>query len=346
MTTEEIHKLISAGTFPEGLSQPELVETHISWILLCNNYVFKIKKPIQYSFLDFSTAEKRKHCCEKEIRLNRRLTNGIYVDVLPVAFLQGQYIIAERPEPGSEIIDFAVRMRKVNRSRQMDVLLLNNKVEKDDIFKLAKKIAAFHKSTAVIYKKDFRQMKIEFNDLEKEKEFLSNNINIDTLQVIDHAIDVSNKFLASHQLHFSKRLKAGFYRDCHGDLHSRNIFLLSEPQPFDCIEFNDEYRHIDVLNEVAFLCMDLEAFNRRDLAVLFIKYYNLFFPAIATKADQQLFLYYKTLRANIRAKVNSLRARSSDNDQKKFYVAEAGKYLKLMDVYSRELLIFEHMTCG
>jgi uncharacterized protein len=87
------------------------------------------------------------------------------------------------------------------------------------------------------------------------------------------------------------RLRKGFYRDCHGDLHSRNIFLLPALLPFDCIEFNNDFRQIDVLNEVAFLCMGLDAFGRKDLSTLFIDYYNRLFPAIKTNKDRTLFLF-------------------------------------------------------
>ncbi|HKH60807.1 MAG TPA: hypothetical protein VKA49_08245 [Flavitalea sp.] len=130
------------------------------------------------------------------------------------------------------------------------------------------------------------------------------------------------------------RLKAGFFRDCHGDLHSRNILLLPDPQLFDCIEFNDDFREIDVLNEVAFLCMDLDAFGRQEVSALFLKSYNELFCTIITGEDYRLFLYYKMYRANIRAKVNSLRACSTDNDgTRQILLREAEKYLKLIKIY-------------
>ena len=136
----------------------------------------------------------------------------------------------------------------------------------------------------------------------------------------------------------AQRLNAGYFRDCHGDLHSRNIFLLPDPQPFDCIEFNDDIRQIDVLNEVAFLCMDLDAFDRKDLSDLFIEYYNQFFPTMMTDADRRLFVYYKSYRANIRAKVNSLRARSAAGSvEKAKSLSAVSKYLELMDSYLSSL---------
>ena len=117
-------------------------------------------------------------------------------------------------------------------------------------------------------------------------------------------------------------------------MHTRNIFLLPEPQLFDCIEFNDEYRQIDVLNEVAFLCMDLDALGRKDLSELCIEHYNLQFATMRTPEERKLFTYYKSYRANVRAKVNGLRAKSASNkpDRKKA-LDEAKKYLLLMEGY-------------
>jgi aminoglycoside phosphotransferase family enzyme len=169
--------------------------------------------------------------------------------------------------------------------------------------------------------------------LEDQKEFLSEQLGDKYKEIINHAIKVSDSFIEKKDL-LAARLRDGFYRDCHGDLHSRNIFLLPAPVPFDCIEFNDDFRQIDVLNEVAFLCMDLDAFDRKDLSDLFIEDYNLSFPAIKTNEDHRLFIYYKSYRANVRAKVNSLRAKSAvDKEDKTNSLIAAAKYLDLMDDY-------------
>jgi aminoglycoside phosphotransferase family enzyme len=334
MTKEHIVELLSAGEFPGDTGRPELVETHISWVFLYDRFVYKIKKPIRYSFLDFSTLEKRKYYCEREIELNKRLTHDIYLDVQPVVEISGRYYIGGQR---GEVVDYAVRMRKLDRSRQMDVLLRQNDVTPSDIRNLAEKIAGFHKASAVIYKKNVLQIRDEFNDLGNERAYLSAADGA----IIDLAIGSSDAFVEAHTALLAERLKSGFYRDCHGDLHSRNIFLLPDPQPFDCIEFNDEYRQIDVLNEIAFLCMDLDAFGRPELADLFLRYYNHVFPAIRSEEDRRLFLYYKSYRANVRAKVNSLRARSADSasaakiapDDANKYLADANKYLRIMSGY-------------
>ena len=335
MTQEQISSLVLKGEFPETTCERELVETHISWVIICGQFVYKIKKPVQYSFLDFSTLELRKMFCEREIELNRRLTDNIYIDVQPIREWQGRLIVG-----GNEgtITDYAVRMYKQDRDRQMDRLLLQNRVGDSDIKNLAEKIALFHKRAEIIYRKDFLDIQEKFNDIETERKFLEENLGVRCSSIISHGIKTSDAYMEKNRELLAQRLNAGFTRDCHGDLHSRNIFLLPDPQPFDCIEFNDDFRQIDVLNEVAFLCMDLDAFDRKDLSDLFIKYYNQFFPAMMTDADRQLFVYYKSYRANIRAKVNSLRARSATaNIEKAKSLLAVSKYLELMDSYLTSL---------
>jgi len=337
MTKEQINKLILEGEFPENAGRPDLIETHISWVLICDRYVYKIKKPIQYSFLDFSTVQKRKYFCEREVELNRRLTDNIYLDVLPIREISGRFLMDGE---AGDVIEYAVRMRKMDRDKQMDVLLVNNKVTTTDIRNLAERIAAFHKNTDIVYQKNFLDVQEKFNDLGAEKDFLHEYLNKNNYTIICQAIDTSNVFIERNKKLLADRLKAGFFRNCHGDLHTRNIFLLPSPQPFDCIEFNDDYRQIDVLNEVAFLCMDLDAFGRQDLSDIFINSYNNLFPSMKTDEDRRLFVYYKGYRSNIRAKVNSLRAREAGNDaDRKLRLAEADKYLRLMDCYMKALAI-------
>jgi uncharacterized protein len=328
MTKDLINKLLDDGRFPEFTHQFELIETHISWVIIGDQFVYKIKKPIQYTFLDFSSIELRKHFCEREIELNKRLTEDIYIDVQPIYDRDGHLVIG-----GSEgqLLDHAVRMHKVDREKQMNILLSKNKVNHTDMESLAKKIAQFHQNTKIIYEKDFMDIKEKFADLGAESEFLKNNLGFESSEIIDQAVHRSNDFMIKNKTLLAERLDAGYFRDCHGDLHSRNIFLLPSPQPFDCIEFNDDFRQIDVLNEVAFLCMDLDSFNRQDLSSVFIDLYNEKFPTMKTEDDKRLFIYYKGYRANVRAKVNSLRARTAlSQETKQKALDEVSRYLQLV----------------
>lgn len=335
MTTEHINNLLSAGEFPEATSKRELMETHISWVILCDRFVYKIKKPVHYSFLNFSTLALRLHYCNREIELNKRLTRNVYIEVLPVKEWQDKIIVGGKK---GTIIDYAVKMHKLDTEKRMDKLLVQDRVMEFDIKKLAEKIASFHKNTTIIYQKDVLDIPEKFNDLEGEKEYLSQQTDSTSSLIIRNAIKFSDNFLDKNKGLIAARLKDGFYRDCHGDLHSRNIFLLPDPVPFDCIEFNDDFRQIDVLNEVAFLCMDLDAFDRKDLSALFLEHYNHLFPTMKTGSDRGLFIYYKSYRANIRAKVSALRAKSATtNEEKTRLLTVVKKYLYLMESYLKEL---------
>lgn len=335
MIASQIDKLLTKGKFPEGTNQLMLVETHISWVILGDDFAYKIKKPIQYSFLDFSTVELRKHFCERELELNQRFSKDIYLEVLPIYQLAGSFIIGGT---NGTLIDYTLKMRKLDPEKQMDILVLKNKVGESDIKNLAERIVDFHQKTSIIFKKEVSDIRKKFSALIEEKEFLTYNLNINSGKIIESGIKASNTFLNNNKTLLTTRLKEGFFRDCHGDLHTRNIFLLPEPQPFDCIEFNDDYRHIDILNEVAFLCMDLDALGRHDLCEMFITHYNTLFPTMRDEKEYRLFIYYKSYRANVRAKVNSLRAKSAtDSTSKKKALEEVRKYLRLMDSYLTEL---------
>ena len=151
MIQEQINSLLLEGEFPEVSAEKELIETHISWVLICHRFVYKIKKPIKYSFLDFSTLEKRKKYCKREIELNKRLTDDIYLDVVPIYRLNDHYKIGGKE---GTVVDYAVRMLKMDRAKQMDQLLVQNKVTRSDIQNLPKKIAVFHGNTIIIYQKE------------------------------------------------------------------------------------------------------------------------------------------------------------------------------------------------
>lgn len=331
MTKEQIDRLIVNGTFPDSPNKTVLIETHISWVLLGNEFAYKIKKPVRYSFLDFSTLERREFYCRREVILNNRFSADVYIQVLPVT--QSADSLSVGGERG-EIIDYAVQMRKLDNTLRMDVLLGQNKVSGANIIALADRIAEFHNQTSVVKHKDIFDVADTFRDLLQEKDFLGDELEKHVHEDIVHAVAISDSFVKANRVLLQKRLKTGLFRDCHGDLHSRNIFLLPKPLLFDCIEFNDKFRRIDVLNEVAFLAMDLDSFGRRDLSDLLVKCYKERSSLMTTGEDEMLFLYYKSYRANVRVKVNSLRAKSCQvKAERAIVLNEAKRYVHLMMEY-------------
>lgn len=329
MTDEDIQSLLSTGHIPDATeSAPTFIETHISWVILCTHYVYKIKKPLQYSFLDFSTLSQRKYYCDREVSLNKRLAEDMYVDVQPIQSVGPGFVIGDE---GGTTVDYAVRMRRIDRQKQMDVLLAHQALHPDDIDRLANAVANFHERATIVKRPGIYALQDKFNAIAPDCDDIPDGLKA----LIAQSIARSDEFTQSHKNLFKTRMERGLFRDGHGDLHLRNIFLLPAPLIFDCIEFNDDYRHIDVLNEVAFLCMDLDAAGRPDFSEQFITRYNTLFPVMHTPEEQQLFLYYKAYRANVRAKVNCLRAKDATAGEAKQQQAlqEIEKYAGLMDGY-------------
>jgi uncharacterized protein len=329
MNKNQIHQLLDKGIFPEDDWGIKLVETHISWVIIGKKYAYKIKKPLKLSFLDFSSLSKRKFYCDEELRLNRRLTQNVYLNVLAVSRKDNQYYLNSTK---GKTIDYAVQMRKLDTSRQMDLLLKKNKVSKGQIEKIAFAISRFHKNIPVTRPLFSRKnAEADFNDILTVKNFLEKNLGDKISGKIIHAIRKSNIFLRKNEELFRKREEQGFVRDCHGDMHSRNIFLYNKPIIFDCIEFNEKYRHMDVLKEIAFLCMDLEAFKKYRLSDYLLKTYS---EQSLNNELRLLFTYYKALLANVRAKASALQAmQQNENDPLRQRLKESLKYINLMHTY-------------
>ncbi len=321
MNNKQIHQIIAEAAFPGRQGPVELAETLISWVILTPEYAFKIKKNLRFPFLDFSTLALRKHYCEKEIVLNNRFTQGIYLRVLPIRQTGHRISIGE--ETG-QILDYAVQMKRLDNRRQMSRLLQSGEVTPENMRQLARQLAAFHHKTQKINTSfDVAAMQTDFEDILKSRHFAESHLGRPSVRIIDRAVAFSAAFLDQNARRLKERSMHGFFLDGHGDLHSNNIFLLDEPVIFDCIEFNEHLRQLDVLNETAFLCMDLNFYGRKDLEETFMEQYLTDFPCIQEPADREIFNFFKLYRANVRAKVNLLK----DDPE------TGRKYLELMERY-------------
>jgi len=332
MNTQEIERLVSEGLFPGKKTGVSLVETHISWVILTDEFAFKIKKPVRFDFLDFSSLELRQHFCAEELRLNCRLAPQMYLDVLPVS--AGGIGTAQLP-----VLDYAVQMHRMDNTREMDKLLLAGAVKTEDMEHLAELLANFHLCHQITdlsyhpaedahdfadlfgFKADLIALKLEDADL---------------LRIWAETIPA---FLYKHISRSEDRIHNGFWIEGHGDLHSRNIFLPQNAVPvvFDCLEFNPHFRRMDVGNELAFLCMDLEFYGRKDLSESFIKTYTTHWECFETAEDKLLFTYFKAYRANVRLKVTLLELRQHSNEK---LAQQAHAYWELLKQYVFELIGF------
>lgn len=330
---KEIHAIASQGLYENSYIRGSVVDTHISWVILTRRFAFKIKKPVKFSFLDFSTLALRKELCEKELKLNRRFSD-IYLDVLPVRFVDSQWIIGGPDDVN--VVDYCVMMKRMATSRRLDNMLQKHKVDVASIRRLATDIALFHREADSVYRApDLTTTTAIFNDIGSVRDLTTDGLHIEIdSPSIDRAMDWSNSFLKKHFNRIQQRAECGLKRDLHGDLHSGNIFLYPKPVLFDCIEFNDSYRQIDVLYDIAFLCMDLERFDEWNLAAALIDEYRKHFAAFQEDEDYSIFVYFKSLRANIRAKVHAQQWKESHTPSElSYHTAHVQKYLQLMDKY-------------
>lgn len=285
----------------------EVVETHISWVLLAGNFAYKIKKAVGFGFLDFSTLDKRRFFCQEELRLNRRLSPQLYIDVLAI----GGSIDA--PLLGGDVrpIEYAVKMRRFPQAAQLDVMLANGELQRAHIDAIARKIAAFHENTAVAGA-DSR-----YGDVEAIRQPVRQNFAQIGLRLGDAADREKLRQLEAWSEGefqrlvkvFSERKRQGFIRECHGDLHLANLALFEgEIAPFDCLEFNDSLRWVDVVSEIAFLAMDLHDKRRPDLAWRLL---NAYLEQTGDYQGLALLRYYLAYRALVRAKVACLSCKAT-----------------------------------
>lgn len=304
MNRNQIQQLFNEGIFPRGRENALLIETHANWIILAEDYAYKIKRPVKFSFLDYSTPSLRKHYCEEEVRLNRRLSD-IYLGVETVVDTGSDLGIGLE----GKIIDYAVVMRRLNPDRQMHTLLQKGLVTETEVQKLAVMLANFHKYVEVPQKGPTAESLYEdFADLRSVSEVLASQFGSAISENIDDWIRQAERVLQSLSIRIKERHRDGFVIDGHGDLHSANIFLLDEPVVFDCIEFNEHFRINDVLSEMAFLAMDMERYGYKSLSKYMMQEYQEIYPIILKEEDELLFLYFLLYRASVRLKIGGLKA--------------------------------------
>lgn len=302
-------RLVAALTRPECYPHPvreiQVIETHISWVLTTGDYAYKIKKPVNLAFLDFSSLGLRRFYCEEELRLNRRFAPDTYLEVVEIRGAP------QHPVIGGEgpVLEYAVKMREFAQDALADRLLARGELPSQLIIELARKTAAFHAQAARAGRDSRFGMAPAVLDpaLENFRQILP---------LLDAPPDKSQahslRYWTEQQYRrlsatFAQRRERGFIRECHGDLHLGNVALVEGAiTAFDCIEFAENLRWIDVMSEVAFLVMDLVDHERPDLAYLYL---NTYLEHTGDYAGLAVLRFYLVYRALVRAKVNCIHSR-------------------------------------
>jgi hypothetical protein len=320
------------GFYPHRVPRIEKRETHISKVFLTGKYVYKIKKPMNLGFLDFSTLEKRHFYCDREISLNRRLTHDIYLDVVAITLHNGKYGLGKE----GRTVEYAVRMRQLPDASSLQQMIKARKITTADMIDLGQKLARFYlqapeskglkpgnpwQNVLGACKENFRQTKSFCNTL----------LDRETWETIQGA---TISFLNGRRSHFIHRFNAGKFRDCHGDLRTGHVYFTDKGiQIIDCIEFNDRLRHIDVICDLAFLLMDLDFHGEQGLGDCLLNEF------LELTDDTKAFLmmaFYKCYRAFVRCKVNCIFLASNDlqSKERKKVQRHALKYFDLSYQYA------------
>ena len=287
-----------------GPSEPEaeLIETHISWIFLSGDYAYKMKKPIDFGFLDFSSHDKRHYFCTEELRLNRRFAPELYLEVIPVGGTIDQPLLEREPA-----LAYLVKMRRFPQENQLDRMLAADKLHVAVLIEFAEKIAAVHLQAAKAdphshFGTPENVIKPVRQNFEQIRAALPDNTPIRTINTID---DWSETSFSALQPVLLARREEGFIREGHGDMHLANMaWFHDKPLLFDCIEFNENLRWIDIINDIAFLVMDLDDRGRNQFAWAFL---NAYLRHTGDYDGLKLLRFYQVYRAMVRAKVLCLR---------------------------------------
>lgn len=323
--------LLDPAIFPDPSEEIELIETHISILFLTNRYVYKVKKPVDFGFLDFTSLEKRRYFCEREVFLNRRLAPSVYLGVVKIAESEGKLSL----EAEGEVIDYAVKMKRIPGDRFLDKLLVKNQVTREMIRAVSKRLARFYAKahTSEFIRSFARPERIKQDtdeNFEQTEKYVGASLPDETYA---STRERTNEFLRTREKVFHERMSSGHIRDCHGDLRLEHIVWGEEIFIIDCIEFNERFRYTDVAADLAFLAMDLDYHGREDLSEALIRIYR---QESGDGAVWSVLNFYKCYRAYVRGKVESFKSEdtsTTEADRRKA-LERARKYFTLAHRYA------------
>jgi aminoglycoside phosphotransferase family enzyme len=315
------------------VEEVQLIQTHISYVLLAGQFVYKFKKPMNFGFLDFSSLEKRGHYCLQEITLNRRLCPEIYLQRVAVTVSPDGY----RLNGGGEIVEYGVKMRRLEEERMMGRVLAAGDLTTDHLDQIVDTLVPFYESAEVNDEiRSYGRTEIVAVNVVENFEQTETFVDGPALgreqfeQIRTYALSVLKQ-----EDRFNKRIADERIRDCHGDLYSANICLSDKVYVFDCIEFNDRFRYSDVAGDIGFMAMDLDFHGLDELADYFVDRY------VERSGDRgllDLIAFYKCYRAYVRGKINLFTAADSglDHDTRSDCTDQAKRYFELAQRYARE----------
>jgi len=329
-----IEQMLQPGFYPHAVKEPiQLIQTHISYVLLTGDFAYKVKKPMNFGFLDFSTLEKRKHFCHEELRLNQRGAAELYLEVLPVTLVGEQYQMGGAGEP----VEYVLKMHAFPQDALFSSLFEQGKLDEAHLEELGRVVAQYHAKTETNdYIKSFGEVpQVRAAIDENYQQTMKYIGGPQTQDQFEETKAYTDHFFAEYPELFKSRIQNDYIRECHGDLHLRNICLWHDKiLLFDCIEFNEPFRFVDVMYDVAFTVMDLEARHRKDLGNAFL---NTYLEQTGDWEGLQVLPLYLSRQAYVRAKVGSfvLDDPGIPASEKEEAVKAAAAYYKLAWDYTK-----------
>ena len=323
--------LLNPEIYPDQPEEVEFLETHISFLFFTKAHVYKVKKPVDFGFLDFTSLEKRKYFCEQEVTLNRRLAPKFYLGVVRIT-REGQQVSLEGR---GEVVEYAVKMKRIPEEILMDRLLERGRVTYEMIGAVSEKLSRFYTTTTTsdLIRSFARPERIKHDtdeNFEQTERYIDLTIPREAYSEIQNR---TNRFLKIRTEVFHQRIAGNWIRDCHGDLRLEHIIWGDEISIFDCIEFNKRFRYIDTAADIAFLAMDLDYHEREDLSEHLIQTY------IAKSGDTDIlrvFDFYQCYRAYVRGKVESFQGEGPHipKRERKEAFQRAKKFFNLAERYA------------
>lgn len=320
--------------YAHAVTEPiQLIQTHVSYVLLTGEFVYKVKKPVNFGFLDFSTLEKRHHFCQEELRLNQRGAAELYLAVLPITQAGEQFQLAGE----GQIVEYAVKMRQFPQDTLLSHLFEQGQLTEAILLDLAKTLAEFHQTAPTSdYVRSFGEIPQIRQSIDENYEQTEQYIGgPQTQSQFDETKAYTDRFFAERSALFARRIQQNWIRECHGDVHLRNIALWQDKLwLFDCIEFNEPFRFVDVMFDVAYIIMDLDVRLRSDLSSLFL---NAYIEQTGDWEGLQVLPIYLSRQSYVRAKVTSflLSDTSLSNSARQQIHDTAASYYTLAWQYTR-----------
>ena len=328
--------LLQPEAYADRPASVKLVQTHISYVLITDHFVYKFKKPVDFGFLDFTSLTKRHHFCQQELLLNRRLCPSIYLDLVALTE-KGGYFRLDSPDrlESSSIVEYGIKMKRMPEERMMANVIRARGLTPEMIDAINEVLVPFYEAAAggAEIREFGRPEAVAVNILEnfsQTEAFVgSPALSSDCFERIK---EFSKTFLQQEEL-FEARIAAGRIRDCHGDLYSANICLADQVYIFDCIEFNERFRYCDVASDIAFLAMDLDYHGLPELANRFV---TGFMEKSGDSGAASMLNFYKCYRAYVRGKINLFTAGAPEVDRETKAACQtmAGKYFALAERYA------------